>query len=82
MDDAFGKGLDQLLQLGLPGLIIVFMLFAMGKLFTLYQESMQARVVERDEYRRALDSSSAAIAANTAALEHLKDLIRNRGANR
>lgn len=62
---------DTLLALGLPGVIIIALGYGVYRLFGLYIEVQEKRIAEGRETVKALES-------NTAALDNLTDLIRDR----
>lgn len=65
------KGVDEiLLSLGLPGVIIIGLVFAVNNLFKLYAEIQEKRNVEAREAVKAIETC-------TAALDTLSDLVRS-----
>lgn len=65
------KGVGEtLLSLGLPGVIIIGLAFAVYNLFKLYAETQEKRIVEAREAVKAIE-------ANTAAIDTLSDLVRS-----
>jgi hypothetical protein len=66
------KGVGEtLLALGLPGIVIIGLAYAVFNMFKLYTEVQEKRIDEAREGVKALE-------ANTSALESLSDLIRER----
>lgn len=71
MEHGLTGSIDGLLQLGLPGIIIIGLAFVCWRLFKLYTDIQEKRIVEAREGVKAIEQ-------NTAALEHLAEVIRTR----
>ena len=71
MDEGVKAVITTLLGLGLPGIIIIALGFAVFNLFNKFVDSQNARITERGETVKAVE-------ANTDALGRLSDLIRAR----
>lgn len=82
MDKILGSSGEQLLQLGLPGIVIVFLALALWRVFRLYvaavtkcNEVQEHRVKEVAEFATA---TVKAMEAQSDAVERLRELIRDR----
>lgn len=71
MEQGLTGSVNQLLQLGLPGIIILALAWVSWKLFKRYDEAQERRIAEGRESVEALN-------ANSAALEALATLIKDR----
>jgi hypothetical protein len=71
MESVAGKAGDQLLALGLPGVMILALLWVCWRLFNLYVETTEKRLDEGKQTTAALNS-------NTNALDKLTDVIKER----
>lgn len=71
MEKGFTGSVDQLLQLGLPGVVILALAYVAWRLFQRYDQAQEKRITEGREGVAALNS-------NTAALEALAELIKDR----
>lgn len=71
MEKGLTGSIDQLLQLGLPGIIILALAWVAWRLFRRYDEIQEKRIAEGREGIEALNT-------NTAALEALTSLIKDR----
>jgi hypothetical protein len=71
MDTLLKGAGETLLALGLPGIVIIGLGYAVFNLFKLYTDVQEKRIGEAREGVKALET-------NTSALESLSDLIRER----
>lgn len=71
MEQGLTGSIDKLLQLGLPGVVIIALGFVCWRLFKLYADTQEKRIAEGREAVKAIEQ-------NTAALENLSDVIRAR----
>ena len=71
MDELLKSAGETLLALGLPGIAIAGLGYAVYNLFRLYTEVQEKRINEAREGVKALET-------NTSALDSLSDLIRER----
>lgn len=71
MDDVLKGAGTSLLALGLPGILIMILLYACYRLFNLYTEIQEKRI---DEARESVKT----IEANTSALQTFTAILRDR----
>jgi hypothetical protein len=71
MEGVAAKASDQLLALGLPGVLILALLWICWRLFNLYVDGQEKRIDEGKQ-------TAAALTSNTNALERLTDVIKER----
>lgn len=63
------EGVSLLQNMGLPGLVIGGLLYALRYVFKAYQESQEARIQEGNDNRTAIERNTA---SSTALIEYLK----------
>jgi dihydrodipicolinate synthase/N-acetylneuraminate lyase len=73
MEKGVTGSIDGLLQLGLPGIVIIALGFVCWRLHKLYTEVQEKRIAEGREAVKAMEQT-------TAALENLSEVIRSRRA--
>lgn len=71
MDNATAGALAEFLKLGFSGAVIIVLLFICNRLFNLYVEIQEKRIIES---REALD----AISKNTSAMIALSEFVKER----
>lgn len=71
MEAGLTGSVEQLLQLGLPGIIILALAWVSWKLFQRFDQVQEKRIAEGREVVEALN-------ANTASLDALVELIKDR----
>lgn len=73
MERGISGSIDSLLQLGLPGVVIIILGFVAWRLHKLYAETQEKRIAEGREAVKAIEQ-------NSAALDNLSEVIRSRRA--
>lgn len=74
-ENAIKGGTEQLLQMGLPGILILILLWVSWQLFKRYEAALKADA-EKSEQRN--EKMLVAVNSNTAALEGLTQLLQDR----
>lgn len=69
MEQGLSGSVDQLLQLGLPGVVIIGLGFFAYRVFKLYTEVQERRIAEARETVKAMEQNTAALESLTAVIQ-------------